>query len=185
MPGHDEDLSVFGKSRCKNNLGEFVGTVPARSSSCRTRQKGAPMAKLIFVNLPVSDLARATAFYEAIGAGKNEQFCDGTGSCMVFSETIHVMLLTHDKFRQFTPKKIADAKTSSEVLICISAESRDAVDEMVGKAEAADGEVDPCPKQDYGFMYGRSFEDPDGHIWEVMWMDVAAATAAQSAVADA
>jgi predicted lactoylglutathione lyase len=141
------------------------------------------MTKMIFVNLPVSDLARATAFYQAIGAEKNEKFSDGTASCMVFSETIHVMLLTPDKFRQFTPKKIADAKTSSEVLICISAESRGAVDDTVGKAQAAGGGIDPSPKQDYGFMYGRSFEDPDGHIWEVMWMDVAAATAAQSAMA--
>src|SRR5258707_9576675 len=148
--------------------------------------KGAcQMAKLIFVNLPVSDLARATAFYQAVGAEKNEQFCDGTASCMVFSETIHAMLLTHDKFSQFTPRKIADAKTSTEVLICISADSRDAVDDMVGKAQAAGGGVDPCPRQDYGFMYGRSFEDPDGHIWEVMWMDVEAATVAQSVMADA
>jgi uncharacterized protein len=138
------------------------------------------MSKMIFVNLPVSDLARATAFYEAVGAHKNEQFCDGTASCMVFSETIYAMLLTHEKFSQFTPKKIADAKTVSEVLICLSADNREGVDEMVGKAKAAGGIVDPCPKQDYGFMYGRSFEDPDGHIWEVMWMDVAAATGAQS-----
>jgi predicted lactoylglutathione lyase len=143
------------------------------------------MTKLIFINLPVTDLPRATAFYEAIGASKNEQFCDNTASCMVFSDTIHVMLLTHDKFRQFTPKKIADAKTSSEVLICISAESRDAVDDMVRKADTAGGGLDPCPKQDYGFMYGRSFEDPDGHIWEVVWMDVAAAMAAQPAAAQA
>ena len=143
------------------------------------------MTKLIFVNLPVTDLARATAFYQAIGAEKNEQFSDETASCMVLSETIHVMLLTHDKFRQFTPKKIADARTSSEVLICISAESREAVDDVVGKAQAAGGGADPGPKQDYGFMYGRSFEDPDGHIWEVMWMDVAAATAARSAMANA
>ena len=94
------------------------------------------MAKMIFVNLPVSDLARSTAFYQAVGAEKNAQFCDETASCMVFSETIHAMLLTHDKFRQFTPKKIADARTSSEVLICLSADSREAVDEMVGKAQA-------------------------------------------------
>ena len=134
------------------------------------------MSKLIFVNLPVRDLARATAFYEAVGASKNEQFCDGTASCMVFSETIHAMLLTHDKFRQFTPKKIADAKATSEVLICISADSREGVDDMVHRAAGAGGSIDPCPKQDYGFMYGRSFEDPDGHIWEVMWMDVEAAT---------
>ena len=143
------------------------------------------MAKLIFVNLPVTDLARATAFYQAIGADKNEQFSDGTASCMVLSETIHVMLLTHDKFRQFTPKKIADARTSSEVLICTSADSRDAVDDVVSKAKAAGGAADPSPKQDFGFMYGRSFEDPDGHFWEVMWMDVEAAAKAQSATADA
>jgi predicted lactoylglutathione lyase len=143
------------------------------------------MAKMIFINLPVSDLARATAFYQAIGAEKNGQFSDETASCMVFSDTIYVMLLTPDKFRQFTPKKIADARTSSEVLICISADSRAAVDEMVGNAQAAGGVIDPGPKQDYGFMYGRSFEDPDGHIWEVMWMDVAAASAAQSATATA
>ena len=136
------------------------------------------MPKMIFVNLPVADLARATAFYESIGAVKNEQFSDATASGMVFSETIHVMLLTHDKFRQFTPKAIADARTTSEVLICISADSREDVDSMVEKAAPAGGKVDPGPKQDYGFMYGRSFEDPDGHIWEVMWMDVEAALAA-------
>jgi predicted lactoylglutathione lyase len=139
------------------------------------------MAKLIFVNLPVSDLARATAFYQAVGAVKDERFCDGTASCMVFSDTIHAMLLTHDKFREFTPRKIADARAVTEVLICISAESRQAVDEIVNKAKAAGGGADPGPKQDHGFMYGRSFEDPDGHIWEVMWMDVAAAMAAHSA----
>src|SRR6201991_3320070 len=97
------------------------------------------MAKMIFVNLPVADLPRATAFYEAIGAVKNGQFSDETASCMVFSETIHAMLLTHDKFRQFTPKRIADAKATSEVLICVSAESREGVDEIVGKAKTAGG----------------------------------------------
>ena len=92
------------------------------------------MAKMIFVNLPVSDLARATAFYQAIGAVKNEQFCDDTASCMVFSDTIYAMLLTHEKFMQFSPKKIADARTSCEVLICVSADSRAEVDDIVGKA---------------------------------------------------
>jgi len=142
-------------------------------------------AKMIFVNLPVSNLARATAFYEAIGATKNPQFSDETASGMVISDTIHVMLLTHDKFRQFTPKTIADARTTSEVLICLSADSRDAVDDTVHKAKGAGGTADPGPKQDYGFMYGRSFEDPDGHIWEVMWMDMEAAAKAQSAAANA
>jgi len=138
------------------------------------------MSKMIFVNLPVTDLEKSTAFYEAIGATKNEQFSGGTESCMVISDTIYVMLLTHDKFRQFSPKPVADAKTVSEVLICLSADSRDDVDDMVGRAGNAGGALDPCPTQDYGFMYGRSFEDPDGHIWEVMWMDVAAATSAET-----
>lgn len=133
------------------------------------------MAKLIFVNLPITDLARSVAFYEAIGAVKNEQFSDDTAACMVLSDTIHVMLLTHDKFRQFTSKKIADARTTCEVLLCVSADSRDGVDDMVNKATGAGGAPDPTPTQDFGFMYGRSFEDPDGHIWEVMWMDVEAA----------
>jgi predicted lactoylglutathione lyase len=146
-----------------------------------TRQKEPIMAKMIFVNLPVSDLARSTAFYQAIGGEKNPQFSDDTASCMVFSESIYVMLLTHDKYRQFTSKKIADAKATSQVLICLSADSREAVDDMVAKAQGAGGGADPGPKQDYGFMYGRSFEDPDGHHWEVMWMDVTAATAATPA----
>ena len=138
-------------------------------------QREKPMSKLIFINLPVRDLPRSVAFYEALGARKNEQFTDHTAACMVFSETIHVMLLTHDKFRQFTPKTIADARETTEVLICMSADSRDAVDDMTARAGAAGGSIDPGPKQDYGFMYGRSFEDLDGHIWEVMWMDVEAA----------
>ena len=106
---------------------------------------------------------------------------------MVFSETIHAMLLTHDKFRQFTPKAIADARQSSEVLICISADSREGVDDITEKALAAGGR-EPREKQDYGFMYGRSFEDLDGHIWEPMWMDMdgfaaAAAASAEPAIA--
>jgi hypothetical protein len=143
------------------------------------------MSKLIFINLPVRDLPRSIAFYEALGAQKNEQFTDHTAACMVFSETIHVMLLTHDKFSQFTPKTIADARKTTEVLICMSADSRDAVDDMTARAGAAGGIIDPGPKQDYGFMYGRSFEDLDGHIWEVMWMDVEAAKDAMGEMATA
>ncbi|MBO1905667.1 VOC family protein [Microvirga sp. 3-52] len=138
------------------------------------------MSKMIFVNLPVADLPKSIAFYEALGAVKNEQFTDHTAACMVFSETIHAMLLTHDKFLQFTPKRIANAKETTEVLICMSAESRDEVDAIASRADAAGGKIDPSPKQDYGFMYGRSFEDLDGHIWEVMWMDVSAAKEAMS-----
>jgi predicted lactoylglutathione lyase len=136
------------------------------------------MSKMIFVNLPVNDLKLSTSFYEAVGAKKNAQFSDGTASCMVISETIHAMLLTHGKFRQFTPKAIADAKSTSEVLIALSADSRGDVDTMVEQASKAGGTADPCPRQDFGFMYGRSFEDPDGHIWEVMWMDAEAAKTA-------
>ena len=133
------------------------------------------MPKLIFVNLPVSDLVRSTAFYESIGATKDARFSDATAACMVLSETIHVMLLTHEKFRVFTPKPIPDAKTQCQVLLCLSEESREGVDAMVAKAQRSGVTIDPTPVQDYGFMYGRSFEDPDGHIWEVMWMDVEAA----------
>jgi predicted lactoylglutathione lyase len=137
------------------------------------------MSKLIFVNLPVADLERSTAFYEAVGATKNPQFSDDSGACMVFSETIHVMILSHEKFSQFTPKRIADAHQTSEVLICISADSREAVDEMT-EAALANGGREPREPQDHGFMYGRSFEDPDGHIWEPMFMDMEAAKAAVS-----
>ncbi|MDF2118520.1 VOC family protein [Roseiarcaceae bacterium H3SJ34-1] len=143
------------------------------------------MPKMIFLNLPVADLPRATAFYQTIGATKNELFCDGTASCMVFSETIHVMLLTHDKFRQFTPKPISDAKTSNQMLICISAASKTEVDDVVTRAGAAGGNVDPSPIDDYGWMYGRSFEDPDGHMWGVNWMDLDAAKAARFETAKA
>lgn len=129
------------------------------------------MSQLIFINLPVTDLTRSKAFYEAVGATNNPAFSDHTAACMVFSETIHVMLLTHDKWRQFTSKRIVDAHADAQVLLCLSAQSRDAVSDMVDRAVGARGKADPTPVQDYGFMYGRSFEDPDGHIWEVMWMD--------------
>ncbi len=137
------------------------------------------MSRLIFVNLPVADLGAARAFYEAIGFTNNPTFTDDTAACMVLSETIHVMLLTHAKFSQFTPRRIADAHATSEVLICISAESREEVDAMTDRALAAGGS-EARERQDHGFMYGRSFEDPDGHIWEPMWMDMAAATATLS-----
>ena len=140
------------------------------------------MSKMIFVNLPVADLPRARAFYEAVGFTNNPQFTDETAACMVFSDTIHVMLLTHDKFRQFTSRPIASREVT-EVLICLSADSREGVDQMVGSAGGAGGKVDPGPTQDYGFMYGRSFEDPDGHHWEVMWMDPAAVSGSHETAA--
>ena len=132
------------------------------------------MPKMIFVNLPVTDLPRSTKFYEAVGGTKNPQFSDDTASCMVFSETIFAMLLTHDKYRSFTARPIADAHKTSQFMIAISAESRDEVDVVVGRAGSAGGVIDPNASQDHGFMYSRSFEDPDGHVWEVVWMDQAA-----------
>jgi predicted lactoylglutathione lyase len=138
------------------------------------------MSKLIFVNLPVADLPRAKAFYESIGATNNPQFTDETAACMVLSETIHVMLLTHDKYKQFTSKEIADTHKTSAVLLALSEDSREAVDSTLGKALKA-GAREPREKQDYGWMYYRAFEDLDGHTWEVIWMD---AEAAKKAMAD-
>lgn len=133
------------------------------------------MPKMVFINLPVRDVRKSTDFYLSLGATKDDRFSDETGSCIVFSDTIFVMALSHEKFRQFTPKEIADARRSTEVLVAMSCDSRDEVDEMIERAVSAGGKADPGPKQDYGFMYGRSFEDLDGHIFEVMWMDVEAA----------
>ncbi|HKT74317.1 MAG TPA: VOC family protein [Steroidobacteraceae bacterium] len=130
------------------------------------------MAKQIFVNLPVSDLKKATAFYTTIGASLNPQFSDDTASCMVFSDTIFVMLLTHPKWASFTKKPIVDARRESEVMLALSAESRKDVDKITDAAGAHGGRADVNPKQDLGFMYGRSFEDVDGHIWECMFVDM-------------
>ena len=132
------------------------------------------MSKKIFVNLPVSDLKRSMAFYAAVGATNNPAFTDETAACMVFSDNIYAMLLTHDKWRQFTDKPIVDAHAAAQVLLCLSADSRDEVSRLVDTASSAGGKADPTPQQDYGVMFGRSFEDPDGHIWEVMWMDPSA-----------
>lgn len=144
------------------------------------------MPQMIFVNLPVADLDKSKAFYEAVGAANNPAFTDETAACMVVEEgSIHVMLLTHEKWATFTSKTIPDAHTTAQVLICVSADSRDAVDGQVDKAVKAGGKADPTPTQDYGFMYGRSFEDPDGHIWEVMWMDPTAIPAGEPAEASA
>jgi hypothetical protein len=140
---------------------------------------------MIFVNLPVTDLAASRGFLEALGAVNEPKFTDETAACMTLSDSIHVMLLTHDKFAQFTPLPVADAKASAQVLLCLSADSRESVDSTVERAVSAGGTADPAPKQDYGVMYGRSVADPDGHIWEIMWMDPAAAEQGASAVQDA
>ncbi|MCP4637792.1 MAG: VOC family protein [Methyloversatilis sp.] len=132
------------------------------------------MPQQIYINLPVKDLARARAFYSALGFTLNPQFSNDDAICMVVSDTIYLMLLTEPFFAGFTGKPIADATRTTEVLLCLSRDSRAAVDELVAKALAAGGAV-PRPPQDYGFMYGHGFEDPDGHIWELSYMDMSAA----------
>ncbi len=131
------------------------------------------MSKMIFVNLPVSNLKASMAFYEALGFKNNPKFSDETAACMVWSETIHVMLLTHDKWKTFTSRPIPPT-TSSEVMLCLSCDSRDAVDKLNNTAAKNGGTADINPKQDHGFMYGCSLADLDGHVWEMMWMDPAA-----------
>ena len=133
------------------------------------------MSKKIFVNLPITQLARSVAFYEALGATLNPKFSDKTGACMVLSESIHVMVLTHEKYRNFTARPISDAHSTSSALIALSFDSRDEVNAIIDLAVSAGGQADPNPVQDHGFMFGRSIEDPDGHVWEIFWMDPAAA----------
>ncbi len=131
------------------------------------------MSTKIFVNLPVQNLQQSIPFFEGLGYSFNQQFTDDTAACMVIGSDIYVMLLTHKKFSEFTKKQIVDARAATEVLVCLSAESRNAVDELVGRA-LQHGGAETRPLQDYGFMYGRSFEDLDGHIWEIIWMDPSA-----------
>ena len=132
------------------------------------------MAKMIFVNLPVTDLPRSMAFYEAVGFTNNPQFTNDQAAAMMWSDEIVVMLLTHEFWKTFTDKTIPDAHAVAQVLLCLSQDSREAVDAIVDKAVAAGGRPSRRPTQDLGFMYGRSFEDPDGHIWENVYMDMAA-----------
>lgn len=131
------------------------------------------MTRMIFVNLPVSDLAKSQTFYEALGFTNNPQFSDEGSACMVVSETIHVMLLTHAKWKGFTDRPIPPA-TISEVLLALSCDSREAVDAMNAAAAAHGGTADINPVQDLGFMYNRNLADPDGHVWEAMFMDMEA-----------
>ena len=138
-----------------------------------------PIPRMIFVNLPVVDVEKSAAFYEAVGFTRDARFSQ-PGSCaaMTWSDTIVFMLLSRSRFADFTSKTIIDARGSVETLLCLSRDSRADVDAIVDAARTAGGKADPCPKQDHGFMYGRSFEDLDGHVFEPMWMDVDAALAA-------
>jgi len=124
----------------------------------------------IFVNLPVKNLERSKAFFAKLGFGFNAQFTNDQGACMVIGDNIFAMLLVESFFKTFTKKPIADATKTTEVIVCLSCESRAKVDELVAKAKAAGGTIPNAP-QDHGFMYGHGFEDIDGHIWEVAYMD--------------
>ena len=131
------------------------------------------MSRMIFVNLPVNDLDAAMTFYKALGFENNPQFTDETAACMVWSEAINVMLLTRDKWRTFTDRPIPPA-SSSEVMLALSCDSREAVDAMNETAAKKGGTADINPVQDLGFMYNRNLADPDGHVWEAVWMDPSA-----------
>lgn len=128
------------------------------------------MSRKLFVNLPVKELDRSVRFFTALGFSFNAHFTDETATCMIVSESSFVMLLTEEKFRQFTPRQLCDTKQATEVLLCLSAESRAEVDQLVAKAVVAGGSLYKEPI-DFGFMYGHSFQDPDGHQWEVMFME--------------
>jgi uncharacterized protein len=128
------------------------------------------MPKMIFVNLPVTDLSAAIAFYKALGFEQNIQFSDDTAACMVWSEAIYMMLLTHAKWRTFTQRPIPPSG-SSEVMLALALDTRGAVDAMNKAAAANGGKADVNPVQELGFMYNRCFADPDGHVWEAFWMD--------------
>lgn len=131
-------------------------------------QRSLSMIKQIFLSLPVADLPKSLAFFKALGFAQNTEFSDDTGACIVVSETIYVMLLTHPKFLQFTPKEVCDTSKAVEVLISLSCASREEVDDLVAKALAAGGSTYDKP-EDLGFMYSHSFVDLDGHGWGVMY----------------
>lgn len=131
------------------------------------------MTKMIFISLPITDLQASIAFYEALGFEQNPQFSDGHGACMVWSESIHVMLIPHDKWRTLTQRPFPPAGACGSML-SLSMDSRSAVDEMNIAAAAHGGRADVNPAEDMGFMYTRDLADPDGHMWAMLWMDPAA-----------
>jgi uncharacterized protein len=139
------------------------------------------MATKIFLNLPVTDLKKSMDFFGKLGFTFNSQFTDEAAACMIISEDIYVMLLTENKFKTFTPKRICDATKCTEVLVCLSSGSKNEVNEMVRKAVAAGGTIYKEP-EDHGFMYGHGFQDLDGHIWEVVFMEPNATKPACDAV---
>lgn len=156
--------------RCNEELFDRLEAELARPA------QGAAMNRQIYVNLPIRDMERSKAFFAALGFSFNPQFSNEQGACMVIADNIFAMLLVESFFRTFTNKPVADAGKSTEVLVCLSCCSREEVDDLVRKAQAAGGTA-PMPPQDHGFMYGHGFTDPDGHMWELVYMDPAAAGA--------
>jgi hypothetical protein len=142
-----------------------MGAIP------KPQERKTKMPKMIFVNLPVRDLAASTAFYVALGGKVNPQFSGEKSTSLMFSDAIGVMLLTHEHYRQFTQRPIGDARRESQAMIALTADSKDAVNATLTRAVAAGGRADPNPAQDLGFMFNRQVEDPDGYVWEIMWMD--------------
>lgn len=132
------------------------------------------MTKTIYVNLPAADLAAATRFYEAIGCARNEQFSDERAASMVWSEAITFQLLSQDYFAGFAPKPVANAHETCQTLLALTCDSRKAVDAIAEAAAASGGRTDMREPMDLGWMYNRAFEDPDGHVYEAVWMDMAA-----------
>lgn len=135
------------------------------------------MTKMIFVNLPVEDLAASTRFYEAIGCTKNQQFSDEKASSMVWSDTITFQLLTHAYFATFISKTVADAHKTCQVLFALSRDNRDDVNAITKAAASAGGKADVRDVMDLGWLYNRAFADPDGHVFEAVWLDAKAAPA--------
>ncbi|MDQ7730741.1 VOC family protein [Halomonas sp. SpR8] len=134
------------------------------------------MTKMIFVNLPVTNLTAATRFYEAIGCKKNEQFSDEQAASMVWSDTITFQLLTREYFATFTSKKVADAHGACQMLLALTRDTRQEVDAISEAAAAAGGRADVRERMDMGWLYNRAFEDTDGHVFEAVWMDMKAAS---------
>ncbi|AHG49048.1 glyoxalase (plasmid) [Rhizobium leguminosarum bv. trifolii CB782] len=130
------------------------------------------MSKMMIVNLPVRDLSASTVFYVALGGTVNAQFSGENSTSLMFSDSVGVMLLTHDHYKEFTKRPIGDARRDSQAMIVLTVGDRDSVDATLASAVAAGGRADPNPAQDLGFMYNRHVEDPDGYVWEIVWMNM-------------
>jgi predicted lactoylglutathione lyase len=153
----------------------------AHTTNNNTAERNHAMAQMIYINLPVKDLVAATRFYEAIGCRKNAQFSNDQASCMVWSETITFQLLARDYFATFTSKPVADAHATCQVLLALTRDSRDEVNAIAEAAASSGGSADVRAVMDMGWLYNRAFADPDGHVFEAVWMDMTAVPAGPDA----